>query len=114
VFLDAELIQQILDRLLSNAVTYSPEGATVSVTLHCERDHSRISIHNDGTYIPPEQQAKLFEPFYRLEGTARIPGTGLGLAIVKQVVDRHGGALTLESSADRGTTFSVTLPGLEV
>ncbi|MBC7968818.1 MAG: PAS domain-containing sensor histidine kinase [Verrucomicrobia bacterium] len=114
VYGDDALIQQMVDRLLSNAVTYSPPGATVRVLLQCERDRTCISVHNEGTYIPSEQQAKLCEPFYRLEKTAHIPGIGLGLALVKQAVDRHGGELTLESTAEGGTTFSVTLPGLEV
>jgi len=111
VYGDDALIQQMVDRLLSNAVTYSPPGATVRVLLQCERDRTCISVHNEGTYIPSEQQAKLCEPFYRLEKTAHIPGIGLGLALVKQAVDRHGGELTLESTAEGGTTFSVTLPG---
>ena len=113
VYGDDALLQQMLDRLLSNAVTYSPVGTPVQVTLQCERDHTCISVHNDGTYIPPELQAKLFEPFYRPESTAHIPGVGLvGLAFVKQAVARHGGELTVESSIEAGTTFSVTLPGL--
>ncbi|XGV97140.1 MAG: ATP-binding protein [Leptolyngbya sp. BL-A-14] len=110
VSVDRELIRQMLERLISNAITYAPARTTVSVTLRCERDHICISVHNVGTYIPPEQQAKLFEPFYRSEDTAHVPGIGLGLAIVKQAVDRHGGELSVESSLEAGTTFNVSLP----
>ncbi|MBW4692401.1 MAG: PAS domain-containing sensor histidine kinase [Lyngbya sp. HA4199-MV5] len=107
---DSVLVQQMLDRLLSNAVTYSPEGTTVRVMLHCEHDRICFSVHNAGTYIPPEQQAKLFEPFYRLENTVHTAGIGLGLAFVKQAVDQHGGDLSVESSVETGTTFKVSLP----
>lgn len=110
VWADGTLTQHMIDRLVSNAVTYSPAGTTIDVTLHCERDHADISVHNEGTYIPPEQQARLFEPFYRLEKTAYTPGIGLGLAIVKQAVDRHGGKVAIESSLEAGTTFRITLP----
>ncbi|PSB28625.1 PAS domain-containing sensor histidine kinase [Stenomitos frigidus] len=114
VYGDEALLEQMFDRLLSNAITYSPVGTPVCVTLQCERDRACISIHNEGTYIPPENQARLFEPFYRQEDTAYIPGAGLGLTLVKQAVDQHNGELNVESSVNLGTTFRVTLPGLEV
>lgn len=113
VSVDEERVRQMLDRLLSNAVTYSLAGTTVSLDLQCGSDRTSISVHNEGTSIPQEEQAHLFEPFYRSAATEHIPGIGLGLAIVKQAVDAHGGELTVENNTD-GVTFKVTLPSGEV
>lgn len=112
IYLDAELVQHMLDRLLSNALTYSPNDSTVCVTLRCDSSPTSISVHNEGT-ISQEQRERLFEPFYRPEATAHVPGAGLGLAIVKKAVALHGGAVAVASSATTGTTFSITLPKLE-
>jgi two-component system, OmpR family, sensor histidine kinase VicK len=114
VSLDEALVHQMLDRLLSNALQYSPNAAAVHVTSQCNNDYTRISVHNEGTFIPPEQQAQLFEPFYCLPMSEHMTGVGLGLAIVKKAVALHGGAIAVESSAQTGTTFSITLPRLEL
>ena len=112
VAVDEELTRQMLDRLLSNALKYSPKGAAVHVTLQCHSEYSTINVQNEGTYIPPEQQAQLFEPFSSPPTNAELSGLGLGLAIVKKAVALHRGAVTVESSAKTGTTFSITLPSL--
>ena len=113
VSLDEDLVRQMLDRLLSNALKYSPNGTTVHLTAQCNANYTRISVNNEGTFMLPEQQAQLFEPFYRLPTSAHIPGVGLGLAIVKKAVALHGGEITVESSVEAGITFSITLPRLE-
>ncbi|XHX77115.1 MAG: ATP-binding protein [Stenomitos frigidus ULC029] len=112
VWVDQELVQQMLDRLLSNALKYSPTGTTVQVVLQCQSDRTVISIHNKGTPFSEEQQAHLFEPFYRPAATEHIPGTGLGLVIAKRAVTAHGGTLTVESNT-AGITFKIVLPRVE-
>jgi signal transduction histidine kinase len=67
-------------------------------------------IQDEGIGIPPEDQERLFESFYRASNAGTIQGTGLGLAIVKKCVDLHQGQITVESKMGVGTTFTVTLP----
>jgi two-component system sensor histidine kinase HydH len=66
----------------------------------------RITIKDTGTGIAPENLARLFDPFF----TTKPSGTGLGLPITRRIIQEHGGAITVESRLDKGTTFSVTLP----
>jgi signal transduction histidine kinase len=71
-----------------------------------------ISVHNQGAPIPPEKLSRLFQPLQRATGEVDKSGRsiGLGLYIVKQVVDAHGGTVAVESTAEKGTTFTVRLP----
>ncbi len=70
-----------------------------------------MRVSDTGSGISPRDQAHLFERFYRGEATARgIPGTGLGLAIVKEIVEEHGGSVSVESKLGVGSTFTVLLP----
>ena len=71
-----------------------------------------VQVHNEGIPIPKELQANLFEPFYRTPTaqSSSKKGWGLGLAISKQIVERHGGRIWVESSQEKGTTFSIELP----
>lgn len=108
--IDTVLAQQILNNLLSNALKYSPAGTPVLLKLRCSDNHVMINVRDTGLGIPPEQQSRLFQPFYRARNVGTIPGTGLGLAIVKQAIDLHGGEITVESALDEGTTFTITLP----
>lgn len=80
------------------------------LTLDCSDNTAVLQVQDQGIGIPPEAQAKLFEPFYRAANVGSIPGTGLGLAIVKQCLDRHGGQIAISSTPAQGTTFTVTLP----
>lgn len=114
VYLDQERMQQMLDRLVANALNYSPPNTPVSLDLQCMGDCIGISIHNEGTPLDQAQQSHLFEPFYRPESSAHIPGVGLGLTIVKRAVDAYNGELTVESNTETGITFKVTLPKLNV
>jgi signal transduction histidine kinase len=71
----------------------------------------RIAVHNEGPAIPPEEQARIFEPFGRGRGAAAVAtGWGLGLTLVRGCAEAHGGALAVTSSPERGTRFTLRLP----
>ena len=112
VFADKKDIRGLVSNLLVNAVKYNRQGGAVDVSLSSTGDQAVLKIRNDGEPIPPEQQRRVFERFYRIDSgrSKAVGGTGLGLSIVKHVVDTLGGAVTLESSAENGTCFTVRLP----
>lgn len=109
---DSERIGQIITNLVSNAIKYSTENSTISVNVSQTAEKAIVQVHNEGTPIPQEQQANLFEPFYRTPAaqSSSKKGWGLGLAISKQIVERHGGRILVESSQGKGTTFTIELP----
>ncbi|WP_448564958.1 ATP-binding protein [Trichothermofontia sp.] len=110
VEMDEKLLRQILNNLLTNAVKYSPSGATVTLLLSWDDQHVTFQVKDEGIGIAPEDQAHLFEEFYRASSVSNLPGTGLGLAIVKSAVDLHQGTIQVESQPGVGTTFTVRLP----
>ena len=108
--LDEKLLRHILINLLVNAVKYSPQGGRISLTCFYESETIIFEVKDQGIGIAPEDQAQLFESFYRARNVGSIPGTGLGLSIVKQCVEIHGGSIHLESAMGVGTTFIVKIP----
>jgi PAS domain S-box-containing protein len=108
--LDEQLLWQILENLLSNALKYSPVGSIVGLTLSCFPKQAVFQVCDRGIGIPKEDQARLFETFHRATNVGTIAGTGLGLAIVKKCADIHQGQIAVESEVGVGTTFTVTLP----
>lgn len=109
-YLDGQLLRHILTNLLTNAIKYSPRGSTVSLTACCEDSQVIFSVQDQGIGIPPSEQQRLFESFFRASNVGNISGTGMGLAIVKKCVDQHGGQITASSQVGVGTTFTVRLP----
>jgi PAS domain S-box-containing protein len=109
---DRGRLSQVLDNLVSNAIKFTSEGGSVQVRLSATGDEALIEVVDTGMGIAAEDQAQLFDRFFRsAEATERaIPGTGLGLTIVKAIVERHEGAIEVESAAGRGTTMRVRLP----
>jgi two-component system sensor histidine kinase VicK len=109
---DCLRISQVITNLVINAVKYSPEGSVVRVQISQEQSSIILQVHNDGSAIPQEEQATIFEPFYRLASaqSSSKKGSGLGLAITKEIVERHEGQIWVESSEGKGTTFFVQLP----
>ncbi len=111
VVADPQRLQQVFLNLLSNAVKYNRDGGGVRVSTRSVGDgRLRVDVSDDGTGISPEELQRLFVPFERL-GVERIgvEGTGLGLALSKQLVELMGGALHVESTLGRGSTFTVEL-----
>ncbi|MEG1870121.1 MAG: ATP-binding protein, partial [Oscillospiraceae bacterium] len=115
---DIVRIHRVIDNILANAVKFTPEGGIITYRLtETVMEHKQISLYNfeisdTGIGISPEQQAHIFEPFYRVQNsmTAQIEGTGLGLSIVKSIVDYMGGTISVQSTPNVGSTFSIELP----
>ena len=111
VYLDMEKFDKVVYNLLSNAMKFTPEGGTISVRLKSERDRCILQVQDTGIGIVKEQIPHLFERFRQAEGSANrsYEGSGLGLALVKELVELHGGQVTLESVYGQGTTFTLWL-----
>ncbi|MCC6614167.1 MAG: PAS domain S-box protein [Anaerolineae bacterium] len=107
---DPKLLRQIASNLLSNAIKYSPNHGAVHITLQTESNQVVLIVRDEGMGIPKEDLDNLFSLFHRASNVGQIQGTGLGLAIVKQAVDAHGGAISVESEVEQGTTFTVKFP----
>jgi len=113
VFCDAEAVHQILSNLLDNAIKYTPDGGKVFAGAKpIDGDRMEFYVRDGGPGIPPEDLARLFERFYRVDKarSRALGGTGLGLAIVKHLTRAQGGDVRVESQVDRGSTFFFTLP----
>jgi PAS domain S-box-containing protein len=115
VLADPKLIEQVLTNLLTNAVNYTPVGGTITLRTRRTNAEGRqwvtASVVDTGPGISDDEKGRLFERFYRGEAgrASSAPGTGLGLAICKEIMDLHGGRITLESELGRGSIFSLWL-----
>lgn len=112
LFGDPDLLAQVLINLVDNAIKYTPEGGTITLSARVEGDEIRIDVEDTGVGIPAENLPRVFERFYRVEKarTRGTGGTGLGLAIVKHIIKGHGGRVEVKSTVGKGTVFSVFLP----
>lgn len=116
VIIDADegRLRQVIDNLLTNAVSHTPDGARVAVTVTLAPDAARgeVIVADDGPGLTAEQAARVFERFYRTDGSrARASGgAGLGLAIAASLVAAHGGEITVDTGLGRGAAFHVCLP----
>ena len=106
-------IRQMIDNLVSNAIKYTPEGGTIHIQLQSEDHQIIFSVGDTGPGIPLEEQAHVFDKFYRGSNVVGTRGTGLGLAIVKSIVDSYHGRVWVESVLNQGATFFVVLPAFE-
>jgi len=115
VHADPALVRQVLSNLLSNALNFTVRGGTVTCSTeacrYADRDWVTITVKNTGPGITPDELPHLGERFFRGRAARnyRMPGTGLGLAISKEIVDRHGGRLTIESEVGQGASFTIWL-----
>ena len=109
---DREQLARVLGNLVDNAVRYSPEGSRIEVSAEQQGNEVRISVHDRGIGIAPEDQQRIFDGFFRADDprAAGVRGAGLGLAVSKRIVEAHGGRIWVESELGRGSTFSFTLP----
>jgi signal transduction histidine kinase len=94
---------------MTNAVNYGDQAAEVTLSVEGQEDFVEVRVHNRGNPIPPELQARIFEPFTRAESAADREGLGLGLFIVREIVRAHGGTVEVASGEGEGTTFTVRL-----
>jgi PAS domain S-box-containing protein len=108
---DPHRIEQVVANFLDNATKYSTPGSPIELKLEWD-GAARVSVTDHGVGIPPEEQARLFERFFRakMKDSRRIPGLGLGLYICRMIVELHGGQIGVQSTPGQGSTFFFTLP----
>ena len=112
VFADYQKIQQILYNLVSNAIKYSPENNDVEISINADEDKFTIAVHDNGIGIDKKYHGKIFAKFVQLDSayTKKESSTGLGLTITKELVELHGGKISVISEVNNGSTFVVEIP----
>jgi two-component system phosphate regulon sensor histidine kinase PhoR len=110
VMVDADRIRQVVINLVHNAIKFTPPGGFVTVTARTVPDGIVVSVADTGIGIPAEDLSRIFERFYKADRARSGGGTGLGLAIAKHTIQAHNGRLWVESTEGKGSTFSFTLP----
>lgn len=111
-FWDENSLHRILENLASNAVKYGAIDTPITIAVNKGHNAAQLSVHNEGPLMPAEDCAVLFDPFRRLDSAVRSGqrGWGIGLSLVKGLTEAHGGTVSVESAAGKGTTFTVRLP----
>jgi two-component system phosphate regulon sensor histidine kinase PhoR len=109
---DANLLHQVVRKLVDNALKYSPNGGRVVVRGREDGEGLALEVADQGIGIAPEHLPRIFEKFYTVDGslTRRVGGTGVGLYLVREIVRLHRGTVTVESDPGHGSVFSVRLP----
>jgi signal transduction histidine kinase len=109
---DAGRLAQVLDNLVSNAIKYTPKGGDVSISMTHTAEDATIAVSDNGIGVPQDEQAQMFDRFFRTSNarSSGIQGTGLGLAITRGIVEAHGGTIGFDSVEGVGSTFRLTLP----
>ncbi len=109
---DAELLKDVLQNLLDNAIQYTPAGGRIHVTAAAGPKDATVTVSDTGIGIPLADQERIFERFYRVDAarSREAGGTGLGLSIAKHIMEAHGGRLRVESEVGKGSRFSFSIP----
>ena len=109
---DTDRIGQVVDKLISNALKFSPPGTGIHVHLIFDQNNVGFTVEDEGPGIPANELSHLFEEFVKLSNrpTAGESSTGLGLSIVKKIVESHHGSIDVDSKVGRGTRFTVSIP----
>ncbi len=109
---DSDRLGQVFINLITNAIKYSPQATSVDVSIAAANDKVLVSVRDYGVGIPEEHLSRVFERFYRVHDSREktFSGLGMGLYIANDIVKRHGGEITVESTEGKGATFSVSLP----
>jgi two-component system phosphate regulon sensor histidine kinase PhoR len=109
---DEDLLGQVWTNLIHNSIKFTPQAASIKMTLFPREDQVEFKISDAGIGISEEDQARIFERFYKADKsrTRLDGGSGLGLSIVKKIVELHKGTIEVESELDQGTTFTISLP----
>jgi two-component system sensor histidine kinase KdpD len=111
LFVDGDLIGQAMKQLLDNADRYSPPGSPITVLARLEQESVVVSVADCGPGVKAEEQSRIFEKFYRGKHSTRFgEGTGMGLSIAKEIIEAHGGKITVSARPEGGSLFSVQLP----
>jgi signal transduction histidine kinase len=109
---DESALRRVFQNLVGNAIKYGADGGWIGIRGRAAGAQVAVTVSDKGIGIPPAEQARIFEPFYRTADViaARIQGAGLGLSLVQRIVDGHGGRITVKSAPGAGSEFTVTLP----
>lgn len=107
---DSKWTAEAVCNLLDNAVKYTPAGGTVTVQTHCYELFCRIDVSDTGPGIPEEEQAKVFQRFYRSPANHQAQGVGIGLYLARQIAEGQGGYIKVFSKPGKGAKFSLYLP----
>lgn len=110
VMADVGRLEQALSNLIANALRFTPEGGEVRVSAHAVPGGVRFDVADSGVGLSPEDQARVFDRFFKHDASRSGAGTGLGLSIVRAIAAAHGGAATVRSTSGQGSTFSVEIP----
>ncbi|MGD8504859.1 MAG: response regulator [Syntrophobacterales bacterium] len=113
---DPRSMEEVLTNLLSNAINYSPDGGTVTVSALSHGEYLEVRVSDTGIGIDQEEIPRIFDKFYRVKHpeTRKVVGSGLGLSIVKGIIEAHRGSVEVESEPGVGTTFRVLLPTISL
>ncbi|CAN5327429.1 hypothetical protein BH10CYA1_BH10CYA1_30070 [soil metagenome] len=111
-YADRTRFLRVLTNLVANAIKFSPEKGTVSITAKIESERLRVSVSDQGRGVPKEHQQRIFDKFQQVEknDSVKKSGSGLGLSIAKAFIEAHGGAIGVESKAEQGSTFWFVIP----
>jgi signal transduction histidine kinase len=109
---DAELMSNVWDNLLTNAIKYNAHGGSIWISLSRNESSLTILFKDSGIGMSKEAVTQIFDRFYRVDSSRKSDGTGLGLSIVKQIIDLHGGEIKVDSKVGEGTTFIIILPNI--
>jgi len=114
VLVDPDRIAQVLGNLVSNALRYTPAGGRISLVAAAEAGRVLLTVQDTGAGIPPDELPHVFDRFYRGDQARGGDGgeSGLGLTIARSLVQLHGGTITVESTLNRGTKFTIALPAV--
>lgn len=112
ITLDEQRFEQVIINILNNAYAHSPEHSQITISVTEHNTHIKLSIQDTGEGIPKEDIPHIFERFYRVDKarSRSTGGTGLGLAIVKEIVELHGGTITVTSEVNQGSCFTISFP----
>ena len=112
VEIDTDKMTQVIDNIMNNAIKYSPDGGTITVSVRTTDVQLILSISDEGLGIPKQDLPKIFDRFYRVDkARSRAQGgTGLGLAIAKEIIKQHHGFIWAKSEYGKGSTFTIVLP----
>jgi len=111
VTMDPDRMAQAVGNMLSNAIKFTPVGGQISVAAKVEGSLLTIEVADTGPGIPPEEQEKIFRPFYRVrQGHRIVEGMGLGLSIARDIVTAHGGEIRVNSKPEAGSRFILQIP----
>lgn len=114
VLADKQRIEQVIVNLINNAIKYAPESNLIKVTIEHKDEFKKIAIQDFGKGIAKDKLANLFDRYYQVDPTGKqVSGLGLGLYISSEIIQRHGGTISVESKIGEGSTFTFTLPILD-